>query len=137
MECCRQPWWWMYVHVHPAVSLSLETEVLTSRARVSLCTDSYRLCPLQTATQPPGYPLDETCFQAHALEFEGDTQWFQFGSNRSSRAMYGPIKAMRTSEGTWPEGSQWTRKQPPSLACWLAGWLAGGLAVVLAFVLSL
>jgi hypothetical protein len=104
---------------------------------LSVCTDSYRLCPLQTATQPPGYPLDETCFQAHALEFEGDTQWFQFGSNRSSRAMYGPIKAMRTSEGTWPEGSQWTRKHPPSLAGWLAGGLAGGLAVVLAFVLSL
>ena len=41
---------------------------------------SYRLCPLQTAEQPPGYPLDETCFQAHALDFVGDKQWFQFGS---------------------------------------------------------
>ena len=37
-------------------------------------------CPLQTAEQPPGYPLDETCFQAHALDFVGDKQWFQFGS---------------------------------------------------------
>ena len=41
---------------------------------------SYRLCPLQTAQQPPGYPLDETCFQAHPLDFVGDKQWFQFGS---------------------------------------------------------
>ena len=23
--------------------------------------------------------------------------------------MYGDIPAMRTSKGTWPEGSQWTR----------------------------
>jgi hypothetical protein len=103
--------------------------------------DSYRLCPIATATQPPGLPIDEDCFQAHTLDFVGDKQWFQFGSNSectgyqdcwlggklkvaigvddrgmvgSTRAMYGDIPAMTLSEGTWPIGSQWRRNPVPA-----------------------
>jgi hypothetical protein len=75
---------------------------------------SYRLCPLQTATQPPGFPIDEACFQSHTLDFVGEKQWFQFGSNRSTRALFGDIPAMTLSEGTWPIGSQWRRNPVPA-----------------------
>ena len=76
--------------------------------------DSYRLCPLATAGIPGGAAgsqreIDEPCFQSHQLDFVGDNQWFQFGQNSSTRALFGDIPAMTLSEGTWPIGSQWRR----------------------------
>ena len=76
--------------------------------------DSYRLCPLQTASQPPGFPIDEVCFQSHPLDFVGETQWYQFGANRTSRRVFGDIKAVQTATGTWPEGSMWRRNPIPA-----------------------
>ena len=52
------------------------------------------------------------CFQSHPLDFVGETQWYQFGANRTSRRVFGDIKAVQTDTGTWPEGSSWRRKLP-------------------------
>jgi hypothetical protein len=80
--------------------------------------DSYRLCPVATAGMPsgagPDREIDEPCFQSHTLDFVGEHQWFQFGNNRSTRAMFGDIPAMTLSEGTWPVGSQWRRNPVPA-----------------------
>ena len=46
------------------------------------------------------------------LRFHGDRQWVQYGEG-------GPrvsFQANRTSEGTWPRGSQWTRNPIPACA---------------------
>jgi len=67
---------------------------------------AYRLCP---ASQT----LTEACFQLHPLEFSGETQWIQYGSNYSSRVA---IPAIRTSTGTNPAGSTWTRNPIPACA---------------------
>ena len=84
-----------------------------------VCPDSYRLCPLATAGIPGGAAgsqreIDEPCFQSHQLDFVGDNQWFQFGQNSSTRALFGDIPAMTLSEGTWPIGSQWRRNPVPA-----------------------
>jgi hypothetical protein len=68
---------------------------------------SYRLCPRSAE-------LTEECFQAGVLDFVGDKQWFQFGYNRSSRAMYGDVPAKRTTTGTYPPASMWTRNPTPA-----------------------
>jgi len=68
---------------------------------------SYRLCPRSSE-------LSEECFQAHVLDFVGDKQWFQFGYNRASRAMFGDVPAKRTTKGTHPKGSMWTRNPTPA-----------------------
>jgi len=69
---------------------------------------SYRLC----RKPKRGYKLTEECFQKNVLKFHGDTQWVQYGDG-------GPkvtFKANRTTEGTWPEGSQWTKNPIPACA---------------------
>merc|ERR1719152_217349 len=63
--------------------------------------------------------LTEECFQRHHLDFVGDTSWLQRGANESSRTA---IPAIRTSTGTFPANSQWTRNPIP--AC--KGPLGGG-----------
>jgi hypothetical protein len=68
---------------------------------------SYRLCPRSEE-------LTEECFQANVLDFVGDKQWFQFGYNRASRAMFGDVSAKRTTKGTHPPGSMWTRNPTPA-----------------------
>lgn len=61
----------------------------------------YRLCP-----QPAdSMELTEECFQRTPLRFVGDTQWARFNINGSRIA----FPAMRTTNGTVPAGSQWTR----------------------------
>ena len=47
--------------------------------------------------------LTEECFQQGHLQFYGDNQWIELGEDRIE------IEAVRTREGTFPEGSQWTR----------------------------
>ncbi len=74
---------------------------------------TYRLCPKSSA-------LTEECFQKHILEYaEADTSWIQFGSDTSNRTA---ITATRTSEGTYPKGSVWTKNPIP--AC---EWGTGGV----------
>jgi len=69
---------------------------------------SYRLCKKPRR----GYKLTEDCFQKNVLKFHGNTQWVQYGDN-------GPqvtFQANRTTVGTWPEGSQWTKNPIPACA---------------------
>lgn len=70
-----------------------------------------RLCPLSSN-------LTEDCFQSHHLSFAGDYSWIQSGSDPSVRTK---IRANRTTSGTSPSGSQWTKVPIPS-----CGGSAGG-----------
>jgi len=65
---------------------------------------AYRLCPTSES-------MSEECFQRHHLAFVGETSWIQFGRNQSNLTA---IQANRTSRGTNPEGSQWTKVPIPS-----------------------
>jgi len=73
---------------------------------------SYRLCPRKSTGMNNG-DLTEECFQKMPLSFVGDRQWAQFGTNRSARVEF---PAMRTSNGTSPLGSMWTRNPIPACA---------------------
>jgi len=77
---------------------------------------SYRLCPDTGKTAD----LTEECFQAHHLQFVGDDSWIQYGTEKANRTA---IPAHRTSVGTNPAGSQWTKNPIP--AC---GDLTGGVS---------
>lgn len=72
-----------------------------------------RLCP---ASQE----LTEECFQSHHLQFEGEFSWIQFGLDPSNRT---EIRANRTTSGTTPLDSQWTKVPIPSCG----GYAGGGL----------
>jgi hypothetical protein len=63
---------------------------------------SYRLCP-------SGGDQSEECFQKHTLEFVGDTQEVLDTEGH----VVSVIDAIRTSEGTVPKGSTWTRNPFP------------------------
>ncbi len=63
---------------------------------------SYRLCPADEE-------LTEECFQRTPLDFVGETQRLRWDDGREVE-----IPALRTREGTTPEGSQWTRNPVPS-----------------------
>jgi len=68
---------------------------------------SYRLC--KVPEEGVG-GLTEECFKQGQLEFFGDKQWIQYEKD-------GPrfeTEALRTREGTFPEGSQWTRNPIPN-----------------------
>lgn len=67
---------------------------------------SYRLCPKSSN-------LTEECFQRRPLQFVGNTSWIQHSDNKSNRMA---IDAVRTSEGTNPPGSQWTKNPIPACA---------------------
>lgn len=72
-----------------------------------------RLCPLSQN-------LTEECFQTHHLAFEGESSWIQFGADPSNRT---EIRANRTTIGTHPSNSQWTKVPIPSCG----GTYGGGL----------
>jgi hypothetical protein len=66
---------------------------------------SYRLCPTNNAT--------EACFQQNILvasDSNRDKAWIQQGNDVSSRKQ---IPMMRTTTGTFPAGSEWTRNPIP------------------------
>jgi len=76
---------------------------------------SYRLCKMPKEGR---MDLTEECFQKTSLNFVGDMQWVQYGTNSANRTEF---KANRTSEGTFPQGSQWTKNPIP--ACYpFGGW---------------
>jgi len=68
---------------------------------------SYRLCRRPASLMS----LTEDCFQKTVLNFVGDTQWAQFGKETTKRIAF---KALRTTEGTYPKGSMWTRNPIPA-----------------------
>ena len=53
--------------------------------------------------------MTEECFKRGQLDFFGDKQWVQFEKYGEKAE----IEALRTREGTFPEGSQWTRNPIP------------------------
>ena len=77
---------------------------------------SYRLCKIPKDEGVAG--LTEECFQANHLEFVGDKQWIQYGEDESTRI---EIPATRTANGTFPEGSQWTKNPIPACIGGLGG----------------
>lgn len=69
---------------------------------------SYRICK----KPEEGFEaLTEECFQQTPLNFVGDTQWVQYGEDISTREGF---PAVRTTTGTFPEGSQWTKNPVPA-----------------------
>jgi len=75
---------------------------------------AYRLCPKSEFSAKS----TEACFQKHHLQFVGNQSWIQFGQDTKNRSA---ITAVRTSEGTNPSGSQWTKNPIPP-----CGGLTGG-----------
>jgi len=69
---------------------------------------AYRLCKVPEKGMGA---LTEECFQQGHLEFSGDMQWVQEGEDVNTRIEF---EAVRTKEGTFPEGSQWTRLPIPN-----------------------
>lgn len=68
---------------------------------------AYRLCRKTGSSKD----LTEECFQQDHLDFVGDTSWIQYGDNATNRTA---IAATRTSIGTFPKGSQWTKNPIPA-----------------------
>jgi len=64
---------------------------------------SVRLCPSNS-------DLSEECFQRTVLRATSNVSWIQDGSDKGSRR---EIPALRTSVGTHPVGSEWTRNPIP------------------------
>ena len=64
---------------------------------------SYRMCKI-----PEGGigDLTEECFQQTPLDFVGEDQWVQYAADRKTGHRT-ELKALQTSEGTFPEGSMW------------------------------
>merc|ERR1711972_846318 len=66
---------------------------------------TYRLCPMPSGGKKD---LTEECFQKTVLNAVGNhTAVFQDGTRAS-------FQAVRTTEGTYPAGSQWTRNPIPA-----------------------
>ena len=71
---------------------------------------AYRLCKVPEEGMRG---LTEECFQQGHLEFFGDKQWIQW-DEEDGRKTSVEIEAARTTKGTFPEGSQWTRHPIPN-----------------------
>merc|ERR1712139_505432 len=69
-----------------------------------------RLCPIDVETT-------EDCFQSHHLAFHGDSSWIKLGGSDDRVE----IKANRTTTGTHPSGSQWTKVPIPSCSGFAGG----------------
>lgn len=76
----------------------------------------YRLCRI-----PPEGPagLTEECFRRTTLRFVGDDQYVQYGNDSTQRVYF---KANRTTTGTSPKGSQWTKNPIPACAGFFGGY---------------
>lgn len=86
---------------------------------------SYRLCKRQPLLPPDKY-LTETCFQKTPLAFVGDEQYVQFGENKSSRVAF---RANRTTEGTHPPNSEWTKNPIPACGARMKSLLASEICL--------
>lgn len=70
---------------------------------------SYRLCK-----KVKGQPLTEECYQQTPLDFADDKTTIKYYDG--SREPF-EIKAVTTSVGTWPQGSQWRKNPVPMCGC--------------------
>jgi len=70
----------------------------------------YRLCKLPEEGRSA---LTEECFQKTPLTYASDIQWAQYGYDTDNRTEF---RANRTSEGTFPAGSVWTKNPIPNCA---------------------
>ena len=61
--------------------------------------------------------LTEECFQQTPLRFASHEQWIQVGDDESTKQRF---IANRTTSGTWPPGSEWT-KNPVANCAGLGG----------------
>ena len=75
----------------------------------------YRLCRLGEGGRAG---LTEECFRETHLQFATNTSWVQWGDDEGTRLSF---MANRTSEGTQPEGSEWTKNPVPDCAGFLGG----------------
>ena len=64
---------------------------------------SYRLCRMPASGNFS--ELTESCFQRNALDFVGNSSFIEY--TKSGERF--EIDAMRTTQGTVPEGSMWTK----------------------------
>jgi len=66
----------------------------------------YRICPFDQYQK-----LGEVCFQQHALDFVGDTQWIQFGHGMDVSNRTEIVATAVPTDRVIPKGSTW-RKNP-------------------------
>jgi len=78
---------------------------------------SYRLC--KVGQDGPG-GVTEECFQQTPLKFASENSWVQYGWDESRRVDF---KAKRTTEGTFPPGSEWTMNPIPVCNSTDMGWM--------------
>merc|ERR550525_140500 len=69
---------------------------------------SYRLCKVP---EEGVSGITEDCFRQTVLNYEGTDQWVQYGLNQNNRTAF---KASRTTKGTNPAGSTWTKDPIPA-----------------------
>ena len=75
---------------------------------------SYRLCKLEASRSE----LTEECFQKTPLRFANNLQWIQTGQDLSTRRYF---VANRTTVGTYPPGSEWTKNPVTNCAGFYGG----------------
>eukprot|EP00092_Neocalanus_flemingeri_P096221 GFUD01122461.1.p1 GENE.GFUD01122461.1~~GFUD01122461.1.p1 ORF type:complete len:336 (+),score=73.39 GFUD01122461.1:61-1008(+) len=78
---------------------------------------SYRLCKVP---EEGVRGLTEECFQQTPLKFASDKQWIQIGEDQSTIREF---IANRTTEGTVPAGSEWTKNPVPNCAGMRGGFM--------------
>jgi len=78
---------------------------------------SYRLC--KVGEDGPG-GVTEECFQKTPLRFASEYSWVQYGWDEETRVVF---TANRTTEGTYPPGSEWTMNPIPVCNSTAMGWL--------------
>ena len=64
--------------------------------------------------------VTEECFQRTPLKFASEDSWVQYGTDVDSNVVF---KANRTTEGTFPPGSEWTMIPIPVCNSTDMGWL--------------
>merc|ERR1712142_1295898 len=64
--------------------------------------------------------VTEECFQKTPLKFASENSWVQYGYDEDARVVF---KANRTTQGTFPEGSEWTMNPIPVCNSTDIGWL--------------
>mgnify|MGYP000539263700 CR=1 FL=1 len=67
----------------------------------------------------------EECFQATTLEFDGNLTWVQIANDETTRVA---TAAVRLTNGTFPEGSVWSRNPIPNEPDWPEWPPVGGYA---------
>merc|ERR1719410_1045629 len=72
---------------------------------------AYRLCKVPEDGDMT--KLTEECFQDGHLDFASDESWIQWGPDKKDSVKF---KATRSTEGTFPEGSVWTKDPIPVCA---------------------